>query len=169
MQIKAAAEAHPSCPAGVHRGMVVSGGLSKAAILLVFAAALGGWTCARAADPPGDAFETPADRPSSLVIGNYCGLGRRSGDFTAPAVDRVDLICRAHDVCYETGRDRCDCNRELIGALGAYLATHPPDRRTRRRARLVRAAIRAMTPYCHVFPHGLHRPHSGSPSGSSRP
>lgn len=94
-------------------------------------------------------------QPSPLVVGNYCGYGRRFGDLSAPAVDPLDMICKSHDVCYISGRDRCACNSELLTALDAYLADGVPDEGARRRARLVGLTIRAMTPYCRVFPHGL--------------
>lgn len=134
-------------------------GLAGIALKIVLVVALAA-TLADCASPVGAGASAavvhePKARPSPLVVGNYCGYGRRFGDLSAPAVDRLDTICKAHDVCYISGRDRCACNGDLLTALDAYLADGVPDERARRRARLVGLTIRAMTPYCRVFPHGL--------------
>ncbi|MFD1205964.1 MULTISPECIES: phospholipase [Sporosarcina] len=45
---------------------------------------------------------------------NWCGP-KCSGP-GAPIND-VDAACRAHDICYATGRNRCECDREFLRAL----------------------------------------------------
>lgn len=127
----------------------------KIVLVIALAAMLADCASSIGADASAVVAHEPKPRPSRLVVGNYCGYGRRFGDLSAPAVDRLDTICKSHDVCYISGRDRCACNAELLTALDAYLADGVPDEGARRRARLVGFTIRAMTPYCHVFPHGL--------------
>lgn len=121
---------------------------------LVVVAVLAGGLAARGADLSAADSEPRVLRMSRLVIGNYCGYGRRYGDLAAPAVDPVDLICKAHDACYISGRDRCDCNAELFDALGRVL-TDEANSHVRRRGQLVSLIIHAMNPYCRIFPHGL--------------
>lgn len=125
--------------------------------MVAFAAVTIAAGCARA---PGldVAEEGPlflSGRPSRLVIGNYCGFGRRYGDLSAPATDRLDAICKVHDACYMSGRDRCACNAELLSAVRSYVAQDGLGARERRRAGLVAGVVRAMNPYCRVFPHGI--------------
>lgn len=140
---------------GENIGLV--GVASKIVLVAALAAMLADCASPAGAGASAAVADQPKLRPSPLVLGNFCGYGRRFGDLSAPAVDRLDRICKAHDVCYISGRDRCECNAELLNALDAYLADGAPNRRGRRRAQLVGLTIRAMTPYCRVFPHGLFR------------
>ncbi len=133
--------------------MATSWGMAAGAFAIAMIAA----ACARL---PGHAVPEEgapllSGRPSHLVIGNYCGFGRRYGDLSAPATDRLDAICKTHDACYISGRDRCACNAELLAAVRSYTATPGLDAGIRRRAGLVAGVVRAMTPYCRVFPHGI--------------
>jgi hypothetical protein len=142
-------------PGWLHWGKGVSGFIRRFATAMCVAALVGGWAQSIGGDASAAAVESLSDRPSRLVFGNYCGYGRRYGDLSAPPVDRLDEICKAHDVCYISGRDRCECNADLIAALRAYRNLDAAARRSRGRAWLVSFAIHAMTPYCHAFPHGL--------------
>lgn len=98
------------------------------------------------------------NRPSRLVVGNYCGLGSRHGDLAAPPVDALDAICLEHDACFIAGRNRCDCNRELVAATTALIADPDTAPRLRRRARAVRDFFPFMTPVCAMFPQGFAPP-----------
>ncbi|TIW31849.1 MAG: hypothetical protein E5V62_27540, partial [Mesorhizobium sp.] len=50
------------------------------------------WTKVPEAELP-KPIRTAMARPSPFVIGNYCGLGTRSGDLSLWPVDRLDAAC----------------------------------------------------------------------------
>ncbi|PIC63453.1 phospholipase [Sporosarcina sp. P13] len=45
---------------------------------------------------------------------NWCGPGCNG---PGPPVNDVDAACRAHDICYRTGRSRCECDCEFMDRL----------------------------------------------------
>lgn len=98
------------------------------------------------------------NKPSRLVVGNYCGIGARHGDLAAPPVDALDAICLEHDACFIAGRERPDCNRELVEAITALLADPATSGDMRRRARIVRGLFPLAAPAFAVFPEGLAPP-----------
>lgn len=55
------------------------------------------------------------------VYGNWCGPGH-GGDPNTPAIDPVDAVCKAHDLCYdERGYFDCSCDREMLERLPAAI------------------------------------------------
>ncbi|PJF37529.1 MAG: hypothetical protein CUN55_21600, partial [Phototrophicales bacterium] len=55
-----------------------------------------------------------------VIWGNYCGLGNHSPNFEAPPVDKIDAICKEHDLCYETrGRFNCACDQQIAAQAKA--------------------------------------------------
>jgi hypothetical protein len=100
---------------------------------------------------PAVAYREP--KPSTLVTGNYCGVGTRTGDLSAKPVDRLDAACLDHDACYIEGRSQLDCNREMIARLKIIIADPAAGAKMRASAR--RMAAFFSLPFFHVFPHGL--------------
>lgn len=111
---------------------------------------------------PGATFaHSPVQRenkPSHLVVGNYCGYGTRQGDLSARPLDRLDAACLEHDACFIAGRDHCSCNNELVTAAKAIIADPRTGSALRARARIIRDFFLAMTPVCSLFPHGIMPP-----------
>lgn len=52
---------------------------------------------------------------------NWCGPGCSGPG--AP-VNQVDAVCMMHDLCYDSGRGRCDCDREFIERLRPLVNRH---------------------------------------------
>lgn len=98
------------------------------------------------------------NKPSHLVVGNYCGYGTRRGDLSARPQDRLDAACLEHDACYIAGRDRCSCNEELVEAAKAIMADPRTGSALRARAAIIRDFFPAMTPICSMFPQGIMPP-----------
>lgn len=120
-------------------------------------------SCANPWTPwPGGPFAHTAvqreNKPSHLVVGNYCGYGTRKGDLSAKPLDRLDAACLEHDACFIEGRDRCSCNAELVKAAKAIIADPQTHSRLRARATIIRDFFPAMTPFCSMFPHGIMPP-----------
>ena len=60
------------------------------------------------------------------IYGNYCGPGHGDPTGATPAVDAVDAVCRAHDLCYgATNMFNCGCDRALIASMPAAIAATP--------------------------------------------
>ena len=95
------------------------------------------------------------NKPSRLVASNYCGFGTRTGDMSVPPMDRLDAACLDHDVCFTTGRDRCECNRTLAAEAVAVMADPNVAHELRRKAKLVRGYLAATWPMCRIFPEGV--------------
>jgi hypothetical protein len=54
------------------------------------------------------------------IYGNYCGPGNRGGD----PIDGLDAACMKHDKCYfANGRNNCDCDKDLLIDIDAFLKT----------------------------------------------
>ena len=99
-------------------------------------------------------------KPSTLVTGNYCGVGSRSGDLSLKPVNRLDAACLEHDACYIAGRSQLDCNREMIARLNVIIADPASTAKIRTRARSMAAFF--SLPFFRVFPHGLLPPRDPS-------
>jgi hypothetical protein len=95
-------------------------------------------------------------RPSPFVFGNYCGPGTRTGDLSAPPVDRLDRACRIHDACYIARHDHCECDSALVAAARAIRDDGTATPKMRREARLLIAAF--AIPVCMAFPQGFMPP-----------
>ena len=93
------------------------------------------------------------NKPSRLVVGNYCGIGTKTGDLTAKPVDRLDAACLEHDACFIEGRNRLDCNREMMAAARAIISDPKSDKKLRRRARAVLDYFEL--PLFNLFPYGM--------------
>ena len=112
-------------------------------------------------------------RPSNLVFGNYCGLGTRTGDLTAPPVDRLDMICFRHDSCYVDRNNHCDCDRALVREASAVRDDATLPKKMRRQAGLLVGSFSLGV--CKVFPEGFLPPRPrdrrelGLPAGTTRP
>lgn len=99
-------------------------------------------------------------KPSPLVAGNYCGVGSRTGDLSAPPVDRLDATCLEHDACYIAGRSQLDCNREMIARLEVIIDDPSTTPKIRAKAKSMTAFF--SLPLFQVFPHGLLPPRDPS-------
>jgi hypothetical protein len=93
------------------------------------------------------------NKPSSLVVGNYCGIGTKTGDLSARPVDRLDAACLEHDACFIEGRNRVQCNREMLAAAKAIIADPRSGKKLRRRAEAVRDFFEL--PLFNLFPYGM--------------
>jgi hypothetical protein len=65
------------------------------------------------------------------IYGNYCGPGHGDPTGSVAPVDRVDNVCRAHDLCYKNAGTPpgtlfgpCNCDRDLINNMPAAI-NHP--------------------------------------------
>lgn len=60
------------------------------------------------------------------IYGNYCGPGHGDPTGSVAPVDRVDAVCRAHDLCYKNAGSSgtCGCDSALIASMPAAIA-HP--------------------------------------------
>jgi hypothetical protein len=63
------------------------------------------------------------------IYGNYCGPGHGDPTGSVAPVDRVDAVCRAHDLCYKNAGTSgilgpCSCDRALIADMPAAI-NHP--------------------------------------------
>lgn len=72
---------------------------------------------------------------------NWCGP-RCNGP--GPPVNEVDAACMMHDRCYDSGRSRCECDREFLDRLYPLIN---PYTETGRHARLVTSYMRLQTAY----------------------
>ncbi|MEK4520832.1 phospholipase [Psychrobacillus sp. FSL W7-1457] len=52
---------------------------------------------------------------------NWCGPGCSGPG--AP-VNEVDAACMMHDLCYESGRGKCDCDHEFLKRLSPLVNPH---------------------------------------------
>lgn len=53
------------------------------------------------------------------TYGEYCGPGHpKVSDYTAKPVDELDAVCQMHDLCYDIGGDRADCDGAMAEDLG---------------------------------------------------
>lgn len=95
-------------------------------------------------------------RPSPFVFGNYCGPGTRTGDLSAPPVDRLDAACRSHDACYIARHNHCDCDSALVASAKAIGEDRTAPRKMRGEADLLIATF--ALPVCKVFPQGFMPP-----------
>ncbi len=93
------------------------------------------------------------NKPSRLVVGNYCGIGTKTGDLSAKPVDRLDAACLEHDACFIEGRNRLECNREMMAAAQAIINDPTSDTKLRRRARAVIDYFEL--PLFNLFPYGM--------------
>lgn len=52
--------------------------------------------------------------------GEYCGPGHpKISDYSKEPVNAVDAVCREHDLCYDLGADRADCDGAMAQSLAA--------------------------------------------------
>lgn len=49
---------------------------------------------------------------------NWCGPGCNG---PGPPINEIDAACKAHDFCYRSSVNRCDCDRDLIRQLEPFL------------------------------------------------
>ncbi len=92
-------------------------------------------------------------QPRRMNHGNYCGFGTIDGTLRNKPVDRLDAACQAHDICYIEGNDHCFCDGWLKQDVAAIIADPQAPKKTRRKARLVRATF--SLPVCKAFPQGF--------------
>ncbi|RLL44871.1 phospholipase [Oceanobacillus piezotolerans] len=72
----------------------------------------------------------PRRRTRCIIPGyNWCGPGCSGPG--AP-VNRVDAACRAHDLCYRYGGNRCDCDVAFLRRLEPYIHLSTEEGRTAR-------------------------------------
>ncbi len=95
-------------------------------------------------------------RPSPFVFDNYCGPGTRTGDLSAPPVDRLDRACQTHDACYIAQHNHCDCDGALVASAKAIRDDKTAPRKMRSEAELL--LITFALPVCKVFPQGFMPP-----------
>lgn len=55
-------------------------------------------------------------RPRFCVFPGYKWCGPGCSGPGAP-VNRIDAACKAHDECYRSHRNRCDCDQEFLNRL----------------------------------------------------
>jgi hypothetical protein len=130
--------------------------IRHAAILFLAAITLAGCANPFVASPEqgiSTAVKYRAPKPSNLVSGNYCGVGSRTGDLSAPPVDRIDAACLEHDACYIAGRSQLICNREMIARLNVIISDPKTTAKTRAKAKSMAAFF--SLPFFQLFPHGL--------------
>ncbi len=106
--------------------------------------------------PNARARVTRPNKPSSLVVGNYCGIGTKTGDLSAKPVDRLDAACLEHDACFIEGRNRLECNRQMLAATKAIIADPKSGKKLRRRAEAIRDFFEL--PLFNFFPYGMMPP-----------
>ena len=53
---------------------------------------------------------------------NWCGPGTGCSGPGAPIND-VDAACKAHDICYQRGGNRCACDQEFLSRLRPYISS----------------------------------------------
>lgn len=138
-------------------------GLFRSAGVLTFLALAVLTSCANPwmIGPRGPAARTLVQRqnkPSGLVVGNYCGYGTRQGDLSARPVDRLDAACLEHDVCFIQRRDRCACNETLVAVARQIVADPRSGPGLRARALIIRSFFPVIKPICSMFPQGIMPP-----------
>lgn len=101
-----------------------------------------------------------APKPSKLVVGNYCGVGSRTGDLSASPLDKIDAACLQHDACFIEGRSQLDCNREMKARLSDIIKDSGSSKKTRAKARTMIAFF--SLPVFRIFPHGILPPRDPS-------
>lgn len=89
----------------------------------------------------------------SRRYGNYCGYGRRYAGFSAAPIDELDAACRAHDLCYHSGKDRCGCDEQLYRRSAGLSRDKRLSPKLRRNATLIAEAMSLQ--FCKIFPHGF--------------
>lgn len=129
--------------------------LSACALLVLLSACANPWDDVSSDQLP-NRLRYAMAKPSSMVFGNYCGFGTRTGDLTATPIDRLDAVCYAHDSCYVDQNNHCDCDEALV--RGATLIRDDPTapKKMRRQAGLLIATF--FVPVCKAFPHGFMPP-----------
>jgi hypothetical protein len=68
--------------------------------------------------------------PSLPIYGNYCGPGIGDPTGNLPAVDAVDEVCKAHDLCYQANKTDpffgpCNCDCALLRNMALAIQNTP--------------------------------------------
>ncbi len=130
----------------------IAGAAVLAILLLALAACANPWNT-----PPRDPVEAGLQKAVVSVVstryGNYCGYGRRYASFSVAPVDQLDAACRAHDLCYGAGRNRCDCDAKLATRARILAQDKLQSAKLRHKAAVI--AQGASLDICKIYPNGF--------------